>query len=169
MGDTLLEAVKLIREKTGKGVINLNTNASKPVMIKKLFEAGLNSIRVSMNSVQKKYYVRYYNPVDYKYSDVIKSISIAKKNGGFVSVNYLVMPGFTDHIDEVEALGEFLKNTSVDMIQWRNLNYDPLRYYRQMLFDADRSEMIGIDTLIRMVDKEFPNVMKGYFNPSRKE
>ena len=95
-GEAIEEAIKIIRQKTEKGVINLNTNASKPEVVKRLFKAGLNSIRVSINSAQEKYYSRYYKPQGYKFNDVLKSIKIAKGAGGFVSLNYLVIPGFTD-------------------------------------------------------------------------
>ena len=59
-GKTLVEAVRLIRKETNKGMINLNTNASKPDLIKELFKEGLNSIRVSMNSVREEFYNAYY-------------------------------------------------------------------------------------------------------------
>ena len=37
VGQTLEKAIKLIRTSTSKGIINLNTNASKPAIIKRLF------------------------------------------------------------------------------------------------------------------------------------
>ena len=43
-------AIRLIREATDAGTINLNTNASLPNVLAPLLEAGLDSIRVSMNS-----------------------------------------------------------------------------------------------------------------------
>jgi pyruvate-formate lyase-activating enzyme len=35
------------------------------------------------------------------------------------------MPGFTDREDEFDELVRFIQSTGIDMIQWRNLNYDP--------------------------------------------
>ncbi|MCK5683882.1 radical SAM protein, partial [bacterium] len=49
-------AIRLIREKTDKGTINLNTNASLPQYVEKLCHAGLDSMRVSMTSVQQNCY-----------------------------------------------------------------------------------------------------------------
>ncbi|MBF0215896.1 MAG: radical SAM protein [Candidatus Omnitrophica bacterium] len=167
VGDTLIETVKMIRAKTSKGVINLNTNASRPRVIKELFTSGLDSIRVSMNSVQKKYYELYYRPGDYRYEDVIDSIKQAKAAGGFVSINYLTMPGFTDHRDEADSLKKFLIKNGPDMIQWRNLNYDPARYFAELGFRSKKPDMLGIDKVIDSVAAEFPGVMKGYFNPSK--
>ena len=126
------QAIRLIRKETSRGLININSNASRPDALKKLFEAGLNNIRVSTNSVREPYYSRYYQPKGYSFGEVSESIEVAKKYGGFVSLNYLSMPGFTDSKDEFEALKEFIAAHGVDMIQWRNLNYDPLQYFRDL-------------------------------------
>ncbi len=167
VGNVLVDSVKLIRKKTAKGMINLNTNASKPDVINRLFDEGLDSIRVSMNSFRRPYYDAYYIPRGYAFSDVLSSIREAGKRGGFVSINYLVMPGFNDSRPEVNALRRFLDKRGADMIQWRNLNYDPLRYFRRLRVFVKREEMMGIDTLIGMVKDEYPGMMHGYFNPSK--
>ena len=168
VSDVLEKAIRIIRRSTQKGVINLNTNASKPHAIGRLFDAGLDSIRVSMNSLQERFYNMYYKPRGYSFKDVMGSIKIAKRKKRFVSINYLVMPGFTDSKDEVRDLVKFLRKNSADMIQWRNLNYDPLVYFRKMKARVEKKDMMGIDVLIRKVRSEFPGVMHGYFNPSRR-
>jgi len=166
-GEVLEKAVRMIRRSTSKGIVNLNTNASRPDIVRRLFEEGLDSMRVSVNSVRESCYSDYYLPRGYGFRDVLRSINSAKKAGGFVSINYLVMPGFTDSREEVGALLCFLKRTGVDMVQWRNLNYDPLAYFRKLRTPVKREDMVGVDTLVRMVEKECPHVMKGYFNPSK--
>ena len=163
----LVEAIREIRRSTGKGMVNLNTNASRPDVISGLFDAGLDSIRVSMNSVREKYYAAYYLPKGYRFNDVVRFIKRAKKKNGFVSINYLTMPGFTDSRKEADALLSFLDRNSVDMIQWRNLNYDPLMYFKKLRINVKYEDTIGIDNVISMVKKEYPNIMHGYFNPSR--
>jgi len=166
-GKILEEAIKRVRKKTAKGIINLNTNASKPDILRRLFRAGLDSIRVSINSFQKEYYEKYYKPKDYALKDVLRSIKIAKTEGAFVSINYLVMPGFTDSSEEIKALSKFLCKQEVDMIQWRNLNYDPISYFKELGIKSEQNDTSGIDTLIRKIKKDYPRVMHGYFNPSR--
>jgi len=166
-GDVLVKAVSLIRKKTSKGIINLNTNASKPNTVAKLFDVGLDSIRVSMNSVREEFYLKYYRPRGYSFKDVMSSIRSAKKALGFVSVNYLVMPGFTDSAGEAASLKRFLEKTKVDMIQWRNLNYDPGIYFKEMEFWPPLGDLVGIKPLIKSLKKDFPRVMHGYFNPSK--
>ncbi len=166
-GDLLEKVVKGIRKVTPKGMINLNTNASMPGVIAKLFDAGLDSIRVSINSVRAVYYKAYYRPRGYSLRDVKRSINEAKKRGGFVSLNYLVIPGFTDIREEAEELAKFIEKNDIDMIQWRNLNYDPKAYFRKLRVRRAKPDMVGIDNLIGMVSSKYPGLMHGYFNPSR--
>jgi len=168
VGETLEKAIKLIRKKTSKGIINLNTNASKPDMLRRLFRAGLDSIRVSVNSFQEEYYRKYYKPEDYTFKEVARSIKAAKTKGAFVSINYLVMPGFTDSQKEVNAFCKVLDKQKIDMIQWRNLNYDPIAYFKELGIKPGQNNMIGVDALIRKIKKDYPSLMHGYFNPSHR-
>lgn len=167
VGDVLYESIKLIRKETSRGIINVNTNASMPETIAMLFDAGLDSIRVSLNSVREEYYIRYFKPKGYKFNDVIKSIKTAKEKKGFVSINYLTMPGFTDTKDEFIAFKRFIKVCHIDMVQLRNLNYDPLRYFKDIKFSTDISGMLGIKEIINLLKKDFPHLLLGYFNPSK--
>jgi molybdenum cofactor biosynthesis enzyme MoaA len=158
------KAVKIIRKNTQKGAINMNTNGSSPEAIMRLFDAGLDSIRVSMNSAREKYYTAYYNPAGYSFEDVMKSIKVARKRNKFVSINYLTMPGFTDSKDEFYALRKFLRIYDIDMIQWRNLNYDPLRYFKELDIRVEAHEILGVKEIMALLKKEFPAVRMGYFN-----
>lgn len=167
-GETIEKSILLIRKKTGKGIINMNTNASKPRMLERLFDAGLDSIRVSLNSARYEYYLRYYKPKDYAFDDVLESIQIAKAKNKFVSVNYLTMPGFTDSADEFKAFKKLISSYKIDMVQWRNLNFDPLRYFEILKIRADRANMLGVREIIGALKKRFPRLVMGYYNPSRR-
>lgn len=162
------KAIRLIRRGTSKGLINLNTNASRPQVLARLFDAGLTNIRVSTNSVREPYYSRYYQPRGYSFKEVTQSVDIAKEHGGFVSMNYLSMPGFTDSEGEFEAFRGFIGRHGVDMIQWRNLNYDPVRYFGDLKLENKGLKMIGMREVLARVRKEFPRLLSGYFNPSKK-
>lgn len=166
-GSVIEQAIRLIRRETKRGIININTNASRPEIVARLFDAGLDSIRVSMNSVRKPYYAGYYKPKGYSFFDVLDSIKIAKKKKGFVSINYLTMPGFTDLKDEFLALKKFVGNYKIDMIQWRNLNFDPVRYFKVLGISPEPARMLGIEHIIKSLKNDFPSLMMGYFNPSR--
>ncbi|MBU4305137.1 MAG: radical SAM protein [Candidatus Omnitrophica bacterium] len=163
--DTILKAIKIIRKQTQKGTIHMNTNASLALAMKELCLAGLDSIRVSFNSLRKEYYTRYYQPSGYKFDDVIESILCARKYKKFVSINYLVMPGFTDDAQEYEHLVRFIRGTKVDMIQWRNLNFDPQLYFRELgIKPQEKRQLLGVKAVICGLKKMFPKLRHGYFN-----
>lgn len=165
-GETIEKSIRIIRKSTSKGIINMNTNAGIPGMVTRLFDAGLGSIRVSINSSRGSYYTGYYKPKGYAFKDVLRSIKIAKARGGFVSINYLTIPGFTDSSDEFHSLKGLIEDCRIDMVQWRNLNYDPLRYFREMRLSIPRVEILGLKNIMAMLKKDFPRLMSGYYNPT---
>jgi pyruvate-formate lyase-activating enzyme len=167
--DVIAPAVRLIRSETDRGTINMNTNASLPQALQRVIDAGLDSIRISMNSLRGNCYHAYFRPKGYGFSDVLKSIELAVRSGLFVAVNYLNCPGFTDTPSEIEALRQFLKPYSIHMIQWRNLNFDPLRYYKIMNDVASNGAPIGMINLLEQIRQEFPHLKFGYFNPPKEK
>ncbi len=164
---TIEPAIRIIRKKTDQGTINLNTNASFPEYVEQLCIAGLDSMRVSMNSVRENCYKAYFRPKGYKFSDVLKSIEKAKQHGKFVAVNYLNSPGFTDSREEFRALKAFITHYHIDMIQWRNLNFDPKKYYEIMSGVQDSGTPMGMNTIIEQLKTLFPRLICGYFNPPK--
>lgn len=165
----IIPAIKIIRKETDSGTVNMNTNASLPDVIQKLAEAGLDSIRVSLNSTRQPCYNEYFRPVSYTFDDVKKSIDIFGEKGGFISLNYLNCPGVTDSEKEAEALMAFLASHPVNFIQWRNLNFDPKRYYNLMTSADDGGTPLGMDRIVAMVRDRFPRIGHGYFNPPKEK
>ncbi len=174
-GDPLLSAaviepaVRKIRAATDKGTINMNTNGSRPDLLQKLFVSGLDSIRISLNSVREACYNTYFRPQGYSFSDVVQSIDLARAQLKFVSLNYLNCPGFTDSPEEFNALTSFLSEHPVDLIQWRNLNFDPIRYRKVMAKAAVQGPPIGIKNLLQKLRTHFPAIQFGYFNPPKEK
>lgn len=163
-------AIERVRQKTGKGTINLNTNAGIPAYVDDLCRAGLDSMRVSMNSVRPDFYTAYFRPKTYQFEDVLKSIECAKRQGKFVSINYLNCPGFTDSQKEAAALKKFISDHGINMIQWRNLNFDPKKYCSIMSQTGGPSgEPLGMEKMIRELEQEFPDLIHGYFNPPKEK
>lgn len=160
--NTISKAISLIRAKTQRGVININTNGSIPEVIEKLKNSGLDSIRVSINSFMEKTYNAYYRPIGYRFEDVIESIRKSKDLGLFTSINYLIFPGYNDAEEEVESLLRFLESCPVDLIQFRNLSIDPFVYMSQV--PKPRGVMIGVRRLIALIKERFPKIRIGYFN-----
>jgi len=160
----LAEAVRSIRAESAGGTINLNTNASKPGALEKLARAGLDSVRVSLNSARRSYYERYYRPRGYTFRDVLASLRVAADCGLFVSLNLLVLPGVTDEEAEAAALIKLLAGRRVDLIQMRNLNLDPELYLAAIGF-RPRGRKLGVRGLMERLRSEFPALRFGYFNP----
>lgn len=169
-GEPLLQAsvieaaIRMIRKQTEKGTINLNSNSSLPDAVANLATAGLDSIRISLNSVQEQFYNRYYRPKGYTFSDVKRSIRVMKDKDRFVSLNYFILPGVTDSEKEFETLCRLIASHSPDLIQLRNLNMDPELYLRTLNFPKD-SVSLGIKYWLQLLKKEFPKLRFGYFNP----
>ena len=125
----IARAITMIRAGCSNGVINLNTNGSLPSALKRCIDAGLQAVRVSLNSFRPRVYAAYYRPIGYTLDDVFASIGLACAAGLRVSLNLLTHPGVTDDRGELDAMREFLRSVSVDMIQTRTLNIDPEWYF----------------------------------------
>jgi len=165
--DVIVPAIRQIRAETDRGTINMNTNASLPQALQEVIHAGLDSIRISMNSVRQDCYHAYFRPKGYRFADVLRSIDHALVSGLFVAVNYLNCPGFTDTPAEIQALRRLLKRYPIHMIQWRNLNIDPLRYLAIMNDAAPNETPIGMSKMLDQIRREFPKVKFGYFHPPK--
>lgn len=163
-GPTLVAAVRLIRRQVSRGTLNVNTNASKPEVIAALVDAGLDSLRVSLNSARPEYYAAYFRPRGYGFPDVVASIKTAKAAGAKVALNYFIFPGFSDLPAEINALCALIEATGVDLVQLRNLNIDP-DYYIKNLKIAPGPRPLGIRRLVARLQQTFPHLRFGYFNP----
>lgn len=161
----IAEAIASIRVQTGLGTININSNGFSPSSIKKLCQAGCDSFRISINSVQKKYYERYFSPVNYCFEDVLESLKVIKSYNKWCSVNYFIFPGFTDTEQEMMTLENLLAAVPIDMIQMRNLNIDPEWYINRVLYDVRAGEGKGILEWMTFIKSRFPTIRFGYFNP----
>lgn len=164
MWETIRDSIREIRKNTQAGSININTNGSMPAAVEELCKAGLNSIRVSLNSVRKKVYEAYYLPNNYSFEALAESVKVVRKYNGWASINYFVFPGMTDDREEYEALRKFIRDTNLSMIQWRNFNIDP-DWYLERIGVTDTGEIMGIKKVMDLIKEEFPHITYGYFNP----
>jgi len=133
-GEPLLRApvmartIEAIRAVTEAGTINLNTNGSLPRSLARAIDAGLQAVRISLNSFRPNVYAAYYRPLGYGLDDVLESVRLAAAAGLRVSLNLLTFPGVTDEREEIEAADAFLSSVKVAMVQTRTLNIDPEIY-----------------------------------------
>jgi pyruvate-formate lyase-activating enzyme len=162
LADVIAEAVRRIRATTDRGTINCNTNGSLPRRVEQIAKAGLDSIRISLNSALGQTYTAYYLPRSYRWEDVRATIGLAKASGLYTTLNYLVFPGVTDREEELDAFLGLLRETRADMVQMRNLSIDPELYLRTV--PPAHGKCVGIRTVLRTIRREFPHVEIGYFN-----
>jgi len=171
VADTLEDALRAIRARTRRGVVNLNTNGSRPAAVERLCQAGLNAIRVSLNSARADTYDRYYGPRDYTLDDVVESLRVARRHDLYTSINWLVFPGVADKEAEVDAIVELAREVRLDLVQVRNLNIDPDLYLDELgpEWASGAGESLGMSRMLRRLRKELTGVRFGYFNPPAAE
>jgi pyruvate-formate lyase-activating enzyme len=161
---TVCAAVKEMRKATTRGTVNFNSNASLPAAVDALAEAGIDSIRVSMNSPLERSYDAYYRQRGYAFADVVESLRRAKCRGLFTMLNYLVFPGVSDRREEVDALKGLIGEVGIDLIQLRNLSLDPTLYLGTL---GVSGRGIGMVAMMRELKAAFPKLQYGYFNRTR--
>jgi len=166
--ETIFKAIKLIRRQTDRGTINLNSNSSLPEEVARLADAGLNSLRVSMNSARLATHAKYYRTKAFDLHNVMQSIREMKKRDCFVSLNYFIFPGVTDCEEEFTALCHLIDSCGPDFIQLRNLNMDPDWYLDTIDHPKDVKGM-GITIWLAKLKERFPHLGFGYFNPPLRE
>ncbi len=156
------QAIRAMREKTAQGTININTNASNPRALQRLYAAGLDSLRASTISARRATYDAYYRPIGYTLDDVKRSLILAGEVGVYTSINLLCFPGLIDCEDEVEALLGFLRETGTRLVQLRNLNIDPELLWSRV--PRPSGAPLGMRALIETLRREAPEVEIGNFS-----
>ena len=156
-------AIKGMRTQTDKGIININTNASNPRWLQRLYDAGLDTIRASTISGHIETYNAYYRPIGYTFEDVKESLKRARDAGVYSSINLLSFPGMIDREREVEALLSFVRETGLRLIQLRNLNIDPEVLLPRMPTLDSMGKALGIRAMIEIIKQELPEVEIGNF------
>ena len=159
--DRIAEGIRKIRAVTARGQINMNSNAGFPAGMKKIVDAGLDSLRVSIISARDESYNAYYR-ASYPLDNVKESLRYALDHGVYVSLNLLHFPGFTDRAEELAAWHEFFRALPVQMIQMRNLNIDPTLFLRTM--PEAVSAPVGTRAFMDELHAEFPQLVIGSFS-----
>jgi pyruvate-formate lyase-activating enzyme len=147
---TIARTIERIRAATAAGTINLNTNGSLPKSLQMLVDAGLDAVRVSLNSFRPLVYGAYYRPLGYDLHEVFASVRAAVDARLRVSLNLLTHPGVTDVPEELAAMDAFLGSVPVAMVQTRTLNIDPARYFA--VVGRPASTPLGMREALRRIE-----------------
>ncbi|HTN54522.1 MAG TPA: radical SAM protein [Anaeromyxobacter sp.] len=162
-------AIRRIRSETRRGSIHLNTNGSLPEALGRLCDAGLDSVRISLNSASPDLYQAYYRPRGYGLADVLRSVRMARRKGAYVALNLLTFPGVTDRAGEVERLRRLVAGADVDQIQTRPLAIDPDVYMEIARTRGGGGPPLGVPALIRALRRARPGLVVGNFSRARLE
>lgn len=155
------QGIRLIRQQTDKGQININTNAGYTEGIRQIVDAGLDTMRVSIISALPESYAAYYRS-SYQLENVKESIRYALDKGIYVSLNMLYFPGFNDRAQELAGWLEFFRELPVQMIQVRNLNIDPDAFLEIM--PEAQGEILATKAFLTKLHQEFPDMVIGSFS-----
>ena len=162
-GRELAAAIRKMRESTSRGSINLNTNGSLPKQLGWVIDAGLDSIRVSLNSAHKPLYEAYYQPVNYGWEQVKESITLAQKRGVYTALNLLTFPGIVDEEGEVDALCKLVASCKVDQVQVRSLAIDPEQYLNVARGKSAGGKPVGMAELFKRLRRARKGLVIGNF------
>jgi len=159
----IARAIRLVRERTPRGSINLNTNGSLPAAIAALAEAGLDAVRISLNSASPDLYAAYYRPAGYRLEDVEESMQVAKRKGLYLALNLLVFPGVTDREAEVERISRLVRRVRADQVQTRSLAMDPDVYWELSRERGGAGRPVGLRRLLAALREARPGLALGNF------
>ena len=159
-GAALVDATRRIRAAAPMATIHVNTNGSRPDVLQRLVDAGLNSVRISVFSLDDTRFRAYYRPVGYGLDEVAECASVVAAGGGQVTINLLTFPGITDAPPEIDTLVRFIHRHGVHQVQLRSLNVDP-----QWLLDRipQPTRGIGLRKFVRQLTERCPDLQLGNF------
>jgi pyruvate-formate lyase-activating enzyme len=100
----IADATAAIRAKTDKGTVHLETNGSQPAAVRRLVDAGLDSIAIRIASARPDTYDRIHGPRGYRLTDVRASFATAAATSVALSLIVMILPGLTDRDGELDAI-----------------------------------------------------------------
>jgi wyosine [tRNA(Phe)-imidazoG37] synthetase (radical SAM superfamily) len=165
----IARAIRLVRARTSRGSIHLNSNGSLPRGLAALLDAGLDACRISLNSASPDLYQAYYRPVRYGLDDVVRSMELAVERGAYLSLNLLTFPGVTDREEEAERLWRLVARVRPHQVQTRSLAIDPDLYLSLARGRGGGGAPIGMAALIEGLRRARPGLVVGNFSRAKRE
>jgi pyruvate-formate lyase-activating enzyme len=165
----LARAIRLVRARTRRGSIHLNTNGSLTDALAALLDAGLDACRISLNSASPDLYGAYYRPTGYGLDDVVRSMELAVRRGAYLSLNLLTFPGVTDRRGEAERLWRLVAEVRPQQVQTRSLAIDPDVYLALARGRGGGGEPVGVRALLDGLRRARPGLVIGNFSRARAE
>jgi pyruvate-formate lyase-activating enzyme len=159
-GAALVEATRRIHAAIPSATIHINTNGSRPGVLRRLVAAGLNSVRLSIFSLDDARFRAYYRPIGYDLAQVAECADVVAASGGQVTINLLTFPGISDAPGEIDRLVDFVHRHGVHQVQLRSLNVDPHWLLSRI---PERTQGIGMRRFVRELRQRCPRLELGNF------
>ncbi|MBI5543604.1 MAG: radical SAM protein [Deltaproteobacteria bacterium] len=159
----LAKAIGLMRRRTGRGSVNINTNGSLTEGLDALLGAGLDAVRVSLNSAHPDLYEAYYRPQGYGLRNVERSIALARRRKAYIALNLLILPGVTDRAGEVDRLSRLIVKHRVDQLQARSLCIDADDYVKLARGVGAGGAPMGVRAMLCALRRAAPWLVVGNF------
>lgn len=156
----LPEIVARIKAERPGAFVNINTNGSRPLVVREMVEAGLDGARVSVFSFNDNMFRAYYRPKDYGIEAVHQTLDELRTHDRQVAINLLSLPGVSDDESEAAALEDAIERHGIDQLQMRSLNTDPLWMLDHM---PRRTRGMGIEPMLARLQARFPSLRVGNF------
>lgn len=150
-----------IRKSSDRGFIQIDSNAATSEIASIWCEAGMDRIRIWVNSAQENFYNRFYAQHGFTFPDLQETLAVVAKSKREAELAYLIFPGLTDHPDELSAFTTLIKTSKPTQIVLDNLRTDPDWYMDELrLFHLSRNQ-IGIPGWVKNVKKAHPDIYIG--------
>lgn len=155
------DAITAIRAATRDGTIHLETNGSVPGGLRRLANAGLESITIRLASALASTYEALHGPQGYRFPDVRATLRLAADIRLAVNVLILVHPGITDRDDELDALVALVSELPEgSAVLLRDLHSDPLRALALL---PRGGAPAGVGVALERLRHELPHARLGAF------
>jgi wyosine [tRNA(Phe)-imidazoG37] synthetase (radical SAM superfamily) len=156
----LPEMVARIKTERPGAFVNVNTNGSRPQVVREMVDAGLDGARVSVFSFNDDFFRAYYRPKDYGLDQVHETLAALREGGCQVAVNLLTLPGVSDDRGEIDALLEAIQRHGINQVQTRSLNIDPLWLLERL---PRRTRGVGLEAMLGRLKASVPGLAIGNF------
>ena len=146
------QAIVGIRERTRLGSIHLETNGSSPVALRRLCDAGLDSVAIRVVSARAETYEAIHRPDGFRFADVRASIAHAIARKISVALRVLALPGLTDRPRELDALVGLAGDLPAGgALVLSDLSADP---HRALRLAPSAESAIGMDRMLDRLNRD---------------
>lgn len=143
--------------------INLNINAFSIEKLNAIFDELIDSLSFDVESFNPDFLKKR----SVNFDNLTRSFEFAEKQGVFISVNLLTLPGFTDSTNEVEKTIDFLNTFKIEYLKLRDLKTVPHKFFKENKIES--TEILGLKNMLKYIKKRCKRVKMGYFSRVKRD